>query len=198
MTLIINPPVNAIPVYDWVKVQDFYLAVLETVRASQALIDPDYDFEISKNRIRPYIEDSSKTQLVNCMIGARDDKNFTVHNKDIQITLMFEIIARAIDEGSDKADNIVFERAQYLSAMVEFGLSAMYNNLDPSIFNMSPRGTKVTFGDVQDIRKSESLFLFGSVNLDIIFPYNYADYSNLPALTQIKTNLDNNTYNFNY
>jgi len=198
MTLIINPPVNAIPVYPWMIAQDYYVSVLNTVQAAQAAIDPEYGFEVGKNRIRPYISDPTKNMLVNCLIGNREDTNFSRHDKDVQITFMFEFIARANDEGDNFAGEIVGERAQYLSAMIEFGLTALYNNVDPTIDigAMDPRGSNVKVIDPAEIRKTENLFVFGSYNLDVMFHLTYADYPNLPALTDIFTAISNNTYNF--
>lgn len=199
MSLIINPPPNAIQVYPWMVAQDFYISIIESVRASQAAIDPAFNFEISKNRLHPYIANDSINMLVNCMIGPRDDNiQASRHNKNVGLTYMFEILAKSNDEGSNRAGEIVAERAQYLARMVEFALTALYNNIDPAlpIGTMDPRDLTVEFIEPQTIRQSESLMIFGSVNLRVIFELVYDDYKNLPSLTDIVTTINGNAYNF--
>lgn len=201
MALIIDPPANAVPVYPWMIAQDYYLGVLETVRASQAAIDVTYDFDIQKNRISPYISGVDKTQLVNCMIGARTDSNETINGRDVELVYSFEIIAKSSDEGSNKAGEILIERSQYLASMVEFALTALYNNVNnvvPAlpVGSLAQGGISVSFIDPQEIRKSESLLMFGSVNLAVKFSLSYADYAALPILQTISTAIDNNVYDF--
>lgn len=199
MPLIIDPPVNAIPVYPWMKAQLYYLSVLETVRASQAAIDPDFDFVIVKNQVIPFLADKTKTLMVNSLIGNRADEKFTIHGKDVAIQFMFELIARANDEGSFEAGEIVLERGQYLAAMIEFAVNALYNNNTIAGFDvgsMAPRASSVTFINPMEIRKTESLFSFGTVNYEVVFHMDYADYIGLPALQLIQTNISNNVYQF--
>jgi len=193
MTLIINPPATAIPVYPWMKVQDFYVGVLEVIRDAQALIDPSYSFEILKNQLFPEPEDPTKSMFVNIMLGARRDEHTSRHDKDVSMTFSFEFWAKAYDEGTNKADAILVERAQYLCAMIEFGLTALYNNVDPNlgIGEMDPRGIDVSFVDPQEIRKSNNLFMFGTLNLEVMFGSLYQDFTNLPALTTVSLAIDN-------
>ena len=197
MALIINPPSTAIPVYPWMIFQDYFLGVLETVRASQVAEDASFDFTITKNRLDPIISGANQKPVVNCLIGKREDKSFTRISKVAHITFLFEFLESAFDEAGNLADEIVVEKLQYLSAMVEFGVTALYNNLPTALNGLAdPVGTSVTIANPDESRKTEHLILFGNVGLEVKFQMDYADYQNLPALTDIKTAIGNNDYNF--
>ena len=198
MTLIINPPVGAIPVYPWMIAQDFYVSIVEAIRDSQALLDPSFDFEVSKNRLQPYIEDDSKDMLVNLMIGNRQDENVTMHGKDVRITYAFEFLVRTRDDNTYKAGPKVVEMGQYLAAMIEEGVTALYNNVDPviDVGAMQPMGFTVVMAKPEDVRQTSSLFMFGSANLEVRFGIEYGDWTDLPKLQEYIASIDGNDYLF--
>jgi hypothetical protein len=200
MSLIIKPPDGAVPVYPWMLVQDFYKGVLEKVAVAQKAFEPDYGFEVFKNRIRPRITETGLTQLVNIMIGERKDTAATRHDKDVEISFDFELHVNASDEDNDQAGEIVVERAHYFAAVIEDAVTSLFN--DPffspdaeAIPGVDVRGVEVTFADIEDVRKAEEIFMFGIVRLNVIFSKSNNDWD-LKNLETLRAVIDGREYSF--
>ena len=52
----------------WFTLKSNIKTILETIAAEEALVDPARDFEVEKDRWRPWVEEQQSIPLVNIMV----------------------------------------------------------------------------------------------------------------------------------
>jgi len=118
----------AMPLY--AQVIGGIVAALEDVAAAEAAIDPALNFEVSKNRGRPYIESQTNKALVNVLLNKVEpdtDRSSTLYMKMQKATYHLDMYVRGEDTSLVPADVIAVERLQKLTGQVEDAITDMKN-----------------------------------------------------------------------
>lgn len=196
MTLHINPPIPATQVYPWLIVQEFYLSILKAKSDFLNGIDPTLSFEVIKNRYQNYIE-GSFDKIVNILISEIEDTQESIHGKEKIITFAFQFFASAEIVSNIPADEMVIEKAMYLSAVIEETITALYNINDPVLpFGSMVRGSMThKFSIPSDINSSDRLYFGGVMEMRVRFFYSFLD-TTYQDLLNIQINLFDMENNF--
>lgn len=178
MTININPPLPATQIYPWMVVQEFYKNILEAKSISQEAVDPNLAFLVVKNRYQDFI-DPAIDKVVNILISNIEDSQQSQHGKEKIVTFAFQFFASAESSLNVSADEMVIEKAMYLSAVVEETITALYNYRDPSlpIGSMTRGGMQHSFSVPTDINTSDKLYFGGDMQLYVKFYYKFLDES---------------------
>lgn len=195
---IITPPPGAIPNYLWVQAQQGMKAILKAVSADQELFNSDYKFRVETNLYRPTIEEIENVALVNILIReVTSDEHETNFAKNHVVKYNFDCYVRGQNEDDPDnpgslvpADEVAVERLQYLCAQVEYGLTELvnfYQGVLPG--DIYPDKLDLTFNPVEDAAESATPYAPARFEFICKFPYSPKDLENLPALTEVLTNL---------
>ena len=195
---IINPEVNAIPNYLWVKYQEGIYTALKATSTAQAAINSEYQFNVHKNLYRPKLATLIK-QFVNVIIAdvtAEDTQNN--FDKTHIVTFNIDCYVRGENEGDPgdpnvlvPADEVAVERLHYLLAMAEFTITALPNYyMGLSSGQVVPDKITTTFNPVDDAEEAQTPYAPARVQMTAKFDYTMKDLE-LPALQAIKIAFEN-------
>jgi hypothetical protein len=162
-------------------------AALKAVSAAEKL-DGAEDFEVSKNRSRPYIEGAHNRALVNIMLDKveTDVSRSDIHEKTHRATFNFDMYVIGENDGLEPADEKAMSRLMLLTAQVEYAITALANicfGLQVSEIDYRNE-TALQFYPHED-DDSTAVYAPARMTLVLYFPYKVADLSNLPSLTRI-------------
>jgi len=183
---------GAIPNYLWVKAQDGIRATLQEVSDNQSALNSSYKFEVKTNLWRPVLEDDDNAKLANILIGRVREENKTARLKNHVVEYYVDCHVRSADESGIPADERAVEWLQYLTAMVEFGLSWLeryYKSLGSG--QIAPRSLTLEYDVVDGADEATQVYAPARFIYTCAFPYSAQDFVNLPDLEKTRVTLDN-------
>ena len=183
----------AMPLY--AQVIDGIVAALEEVAAAEAAEDPALNFEVSKNRGRPYIESQTKKALVNVLLNKVDpdtDRSSVLHGTMEKATYHLDMYVRGTDNDLTPADEAAVIRLQLLAGQVRHAITAMKNaRFNLAVGKIEPRiESSLQFYELEDDRQASSIYAPARYMFSCYFPYTPADISP-PALETIDIEIIN-------
>jgi len=189
---IINPETGAISNYLWVGAQEGIATILEGVSTAQSVINPDYAFQVHKNLYRPSIEDIENAMMVNVLIAKVDSTDEDHFSETHIVTYNIDCYVRGKNEDDPDnpgslvpADEVAVQRLHYLCAMVESGLTNLYNfYLGLASGEIMPDKISLVFNPVDDASESATPYAPARFEFICKFPYTAQDLTGLPDLEQ--------------
>ena len=187
---IINPETGAIANYKWVQAQEGIVTYLEAVSTAQEVLNPLYAFEVHKNMYRPTIETIYNKAFVNILIASVTSEQETSFDKTHVVTFHIDCYVRGRYEDDPviagalvPADEAAVERLHYLCAMVEYGLTYLYNfYLSLNSGEIMPQKMGLVFNPVDDPENAAEPYAPARFEFVCKFPYEHQDLKNLPEL----------------
>lgn len=194
MSVLVNPATGMVPVYPFYLAQDYYYRMLVALRDVQNTITPEFNYKVTKNKSETYIVEETDQGLVNVMIGPVDSEQASVHSKEHAVKLIFELYWKSKDDSvsGENADELAINYLYYLAANVEFGLTAIYNQVPDNITkgDFQIKQLRTNFSKPEKVGESDSVWGLGQIELDIRTAYTY-DAAALVNLNTLTTDIGN-------
>ena len=112
----------------WYTLKNNIVTILQAVAAEETIIDPARNFDVQKDRWRPWIESQQNVPLVNVMVATTNingDRSSNRRNVLDDVNVTVDMYALGEDDDVTPVDEIASDRLDLLVAQVREGLTRL-------------------------------------------------------------------------